>query len=117
MPVAPRRRHSKAEIAAKIVQADDLAAQGMLQREIADLLGVSAMTLHRWRKVRPEPAGPEEIARFEQEFATGQSVADLKLENSRLRRLVVDLLLEKVGLEERNRGNDPPRAPRGRRSR
>jgi transposase-like protein len=58
-----KKKHSKAEIAAKLVQADDLATQGMLQREIARTLGVSPMTLHRWRKIRPD-ATPEEVARF-----------------------------------------------------
>jgi putative transposase len=105
MQSTSRRKHSKAEIAAKIAQADDLAAQGMLQREIAPMLGVTAMTLHRWRKARPEPAGPAEIARFEHELAPHKSATELELENSRLRRLVVDLLLEKAELEERARGS------------
>jgi hypothetical protein len=42
-----KRKHSKAEIAAKLAQADNLAVQGKLQTEIADALGVSVMTLHR----------------------------------------------------------------------
>jgi putative transposase len=101
-----KKKHSKAEIAAKLVQADDLATQGMLQREIARTLGVSPMTLHRWRKIRPD-ATPEEVARFEEELGSSQQLAELKLENSRLRRLVTDLLLEKVQLEEAARGHSP----------
>jgi transposase-like protein len=112
MQSTSRRKRSKAEIAAKVAQADDLAAQGMVQREIARVLGVTAMTLHRWRKTRPEPAAPEEIARFEQELAPHKGAAELELENSRLRRLVVDLLLEKVELEERTRGPSSPRPER-----
>jgi transposase-like protein len=46
-----KRKHPKAEIAVKLAQADDLAAQGKLQSEIARALGVSVMTLHRWRKL------------------------------------------------------------------
>jgi putative transposase len=109
-----RKKHSKTEIAAKLVHADDLARQGVLQREIARTLGVSAMTLHRWRKIRPEdatPAAPEEVARFEEELGSRPRLAELELENSRLRRLVTDLLLEKVRLEETARGNSSP--PRG----
>jgi putative transposase len=45
--------HSKVEIAKKLAQANDLATQGKLQGEIARTLGVSVMTLHRWRKALP----------------------------------------------------------------
>jgi transposase len=76
------------EIATKLAQANDLATQGKLQSEIAHTLGVSLMTLHRWRKAPPRPQ-PALVA-----------TAELQLENSRLRRLVTDLLLEKVKLEE-----------------
>jgi transposase len=83
-----RKRHSRVEIATKLAQANDLATQGKLQSEIAHTLGVSVMTLHRWRKAPPRPQ-PALVA-----------TAELQLENSRLRRLVTDLLLEKVKLEE-----------------
>ena len=53
--MAKRKRHSRAEIATKLVQANDLATQGKLQSEIARTLGVSVMTLHRWRKAPPGP--------------------------------------------------------------
>jgi hypothetical protein len=36
-----KRKHSKAEIAAKLAEADDLVTQGKLQSEIARALGVS----------------------------------------------------------------------------
>jgi putative transposase len=101
--MALRRKHSRAEIVAKIVQAGDLAAQGMLQHEIARVLGISTMTLHRWRRAAPA-AKPGEVARFERELAQDEVVAELELENFRLRRLAVDLLLEKIKLEERARG-------------
>ena len=48
--MAKQKRHSKVEIATKLAQADDLARQGKPQSEIARTLGVSVMTLHRWRK-------------------------------------------------------------------
>jgi transcriptional regulator with XRE-family HTH domain len=100
MQAVTRRKHSRAEIAAKIVQADDLTAQGMPQRKIAQVLGVSAMTLHRWRKARFEPI-PSEVAQFGHEFDPVRSIAELELENIRLRRLVVDLLLENITIEEK----------------
>ena len=46
----PKRGHSKSEVAANLAKADELASQGKLQSEIARTLGVSVMTLHRWRK-------------------------------------------------------------------
>jgi putative transposase len=90
-----KRKHPKAEIAAKLAQADDLAAQGKLQSEIARALGVSVMTLHRWRKLQ---SGSNGSSRIDQTPQT--QIAELQLENSRLRRLVTDLLLEKMRIEE-----------------
>ena len=87
--MAKRKRHSRVEIATKLAQANELATQGKLQSEIAHTLGVSVMTLHRWRKAPPPRPQPALVA-----------TAELQLENSRLRRLVTDLLLEKVKLEE-----------------
>jgi putative transposase len=94
-----KRKHPKAEITALLVQADDLARQGRLQSEIARTLGVSVMTLHRWRKAVPKPGhATSGASRSDQTRQT--RIAELQLENSRLRRLVTDLLLEKIALEE-----------------
>jgi putative transposase len=54
--MAKKKRHSRVEIATKLAQANDLATQGKLQSEIARTLGVSVMTLHRWRKAPPGPS-------------------------------------------------------------
>jgi putative transposase len=90
--MAKKKRHSRMEIARKLAQANDLATQGKLQSEIARTLGVSVMTLHRWRTHK---ANQPDRTRGE-----GDQIAELELENSRLRRLVTDLLLEKIKLEE-----------------
>jgi putative transposase len=106
-----RKQHSIAEIEAKLAEANDLATQGIVQSEIASTLGVSVMTLHRWRKAwaKPAPADSiDETVYFEQELGRNQRIADLQLENSRLRRLVTDLLLEKMKLEEANQGAKLP---------
>ena len=58
-----------------------------------------------------------EIAGFEEELGSGQRIAELELENSRLRRFVTDLLLEKVELGERAGSNDPRRHARNRKLR
>ena len=88
--MAKRKRHSTVEIATKLAQANELATQGKLQSEIARTLGVSVMTLHRWHKAPPGP----------RTRGAANRITELQLENSRLRRLVTDLLLEKVKLEE-----------------
>lgn len=112
------KRHASGEIAAKLAQANELAAKGKTQREISKALGVSIMTYHRWKKmpsgdadsakdsrrVSPElqlqtssPAGPVDM------------IKRLELENSRLRRLVTDMLLDKLKLEEELRARQEVR--------
>jgi transposase-like protein len=64
--MAKKKRHSRAEIATKLAQANELVTQGKLQSEVARTLGVSVMTLHRWRKVQPayEASQPPSDARL-----------------------------------------------------
>jgi putative transposase len=116
MSTTLRKKHSKPDIAAKLAQADDLARQGVFQRQIARTLGVSVMTLHRWRKIPAEPHAtslvPDEVVQFEEELDARKQLADLERENSRLRRLVTDLLLGRIQFEEAAQDNPPP--PRGR---
>jgi putative transposase len=113
--MAKRKRHSEAEITAKLAEADALAADGRKQDEIARTLGVSVMTFHRWRKAQPyisrsqvaiaptEAASPTPPApRPEPERMS--RIAELQLENTRLRKLVTDLLLEKMRLEDESEG-------------
>jgi putative transposase len=86
-------KHTNTEITAKLAQAGAMEAEGTGQTDIARALGISVMTLHRWRKKAAlgVPQVPTE---------TAARVAELELENSRLRRLITDLLLEKMKLEE-----------------
>jgi transposase-like protein len=86
-------------MATKLAQANELATQGRLQSEIARTLGVSVMTLHRWRKAPPGPQPAHEAPQPGRTRGRGDPIAELQLENSRLRRLVTDLLLEKIKLE------------------
>jgi hypothetical protein len=114
------KKHASDEIAAKLAQANEMAAKGKNQREISKALGVSVMTYHRWKKLR-NPAEFSQSAhggldlRPDLSGARGpDAMRQLELENSRLRRLVTDLLLEKVKLEEeiRSRQNARFRRPR-----
>ena len=109
--VVTRHRHTESEIAAKLATADGMAAQGVLHRDIAKLLGISVMTYHRWRKARGATvrsmsrlAADAERAEIPSDHEELGQIRELKIENSRLRRLVTDLLLEKLELEESLRG-------------
>ena len=115
--MAKKKRHSRVEIATKLAQANDLATQGKLQSQIARTLGVSVMTLHRWRKAPPGPQ-PAFVATHEaggpDRTPGGRDrITELQLENSRLRRLVTDLLLEKIKLEEATQRQNFRRNGRG----
>src|SRR5215813_1253555 len=115
--MAKKKKHSRVEIASKLTRAHDLATQGKLQSEIARTLGVSVMTLHRWRKARPTLVATHEASQPDQTPGGGNRIAELQLENSRLRRLVTDLLLEKIKLEEAAQNQKSPRGRPGRLSR
>ena len=94
--MARQKRHSKVEIATKLAQANDLASQGKVQSEIARTLGVSVMTLHRWRKAPPTPQPTHEADQPNRTRSGDDRIAELQFENSRLRRLVTDLLLRRL---------------------
>ncbi len=93
--MARSKRYTDAEISAKLAQAEQLAGEGRSQSAIAHALGISVMTFHRWRKTHGRGAAsaraaPEHLAR----------ITELERENMHLRKMVTDLLLEKVQLEE-----------------
>jgi len=106
--MANKKRHTEAEISAKLEEAQALVAQGKRQRDVARALGISVMTFHRWRKAQherlqglpAETAPAVDSSQYDSHPDRRQRIAELQLENSRLRRLVTDLLLEKIKLEE-----------------
>jgi putative transposase len=112
--MARKKRYGAAEIEAKLQEVEALSAKGQTQAEISKALGISVMTIHRWRKMRqqakPQQARPQQvkatpdaptISRREGEPASSSSrISELELENARLRKLVTDLLLEKMRLED-----------------
>src|SRR5262245_10725965 len=111
------RRHSRAEISTKLKQAGMLAAAGKVQSEIAKALGISVMTLHRWRKFYPARAARPSAASAAGHDRRGgrrqtDIVAALQMENRYLRQIVADLVLEKNRLEEAAQPQGPQR-PRG----
>jgi putative transposase len=107
--MAGRKRHGAAEIAGKLLEADALAAKGQTQAELAKALGVSVMTIHRWRKMREQDHPRSRANGALDQPVVGKTnsddgrlslIAQLQLENAQLRKLVTDLLLEKIRSED-----------------
>ncbi|WP_342723031.1 helix-turn-helix domain-containing protein [Bradyrhizobium sp. B097] len=117
------RRHSTDEISSKVKQAEELMARGQSQAQACKVLGVSVMTFHRWRKQEaarghhPNGTVTELTARADDRDGiphVHNRIDELRLENERLRRIVTDLLLEKMKIEEKlalrsSGGNGLPR--------
>jgi hypothetical protein len=115
------KRHASEEISAKLAHANELAAKGKTQREISKALGVSIMTYHRWKKMLNTGDGVDEIKGRGETAGQGYPAGDassteiikrLELENSQLRRLVTDMLLDKLKLEEELRARQETRLRR-----
>jgi hypothetical protein len=104
------KKHSREEILSKLARADELARTGNSQVHVCKALGVSVMTLHRWRKLtllKTESDISRNSADNSKLFTSSLALdemryvlEELKLENQRLRKIVTDLLLEKTRLEE-----------------
>jgi len=90
----PRKRYKPEEIIAKLRQVDVLVSQGATMADAIRQIGVSEVTFYRWRQ---EFSGlkADQVKRLK----------ELELENSRLRKAVSDLTLDKLILTEAARGN------------
>ena len=90
----PKKRHSPEEIVGKLRQVDVMTSQGRALGEAIRSIGVAETTYHRWRN---EFGGLklDQVRRLK----------ELEVENSRLRRAVSDLTLDKQILAEALRGN------------
>ena len=90
----PRKKHTPEEIVAKLRQVDVLVSQGVAPAEAVRQIGVTEVTYYRWRQ---EYGGLklDQVKRLK----------ELELENSRLRKAVSDLTLDKLILKEAARGN------------
>jgi len=90
----PRRRHKPEEIVAKLRQVEVLTAQGTPVAEAIRSIGVTEVTYYRWRSEYGGLKG-NQVKRLK----------ELEAENTRLRRAVSDLTLEKLILKEAASGN------------
>ena len=89
-----KKGYTAEQIIGKLRQAEILLNQGATVAEVCRKIEVTDVTFYRWRK---EYGG----MRVDQ----ARRLKDLELENSRLKRLVADLSLDKVILKEAARGN------------
>jgi putative transposase len=87
--VMAKKRYKPEEIVAKLRQVDVLVSQGQNMMDAIRQIGASEVTYYRWRQ---EFGGlkTEQVKRLK----------DLELENSRLRKAVSDLTLDKLILQE-----------------
>ena len=89
-----KKRHSAEQIINKLRQAEVELAKGVKIPQVCRKLAVTEQTYYRWRKeyggVRTDQA---------------KRLKELEKENSRLKKLVAELSLDKQMLEEISRGN------------
>ena len=90
----PKKRYTPEEIVAKLRQVDVLVSQGQNIADAIRQIGVSEVTYYRWRQ---EYGGlkTDQVKRLK----------ELEQENTRLRRAISDLTLDKLILQEAARGN------------
>ncbi len=89
-----RKRHTAEEIVAKLRQVDVLSGQGRPIVDAIRAIGVTEVTYYRWRNEYGGLKG-DQVKRLK----------ELEAENTRLRRAVSDLTLDKQILREAAKGN------------
>jgi putative transposase len=89
-----RKRHTAEEIVAKLRQVDVLMAQGKPVGDAVRAIGVTEVTYYRWRNEYGGLKG-DQVKRLK----------ELETENSRLRKAISDLTLDKQILREAAKGN------------
>ena len=89
-----RRRYKPEEIISKLREAEILLGQGMKVPEVVRELDIHEVTYYRWRK----EYGGMRVNQMKR-------LKELEQENTRLRRAVSDLTLDKMILQEAGKGN------------
>jgi putative transposase len=85
----PRKRYTPEEIIHKLREAEVLLSQDQTVQQAVRQLGIAEQTYYRWRR---EYGGMDK--------SQARRLKDLERENTRLKRLVADLALDKSILEE-----------------
>ena len=89
-----RKKHTAEEIIGKLREAEVSLASGRTVAEVCRGLGITEQTYYRWRR---------EFGGLKMDQA--RRMKELERENSRLRKAVADLTLDKLILAEAARGN------------
>lgn len=89
-----RKRYSTEQIIHMLRQAEIKLATGQVTGEVVRELGISEQSYYRWRKLY----GGMQISQ-------AKKLKDLERENTRLKKLVADLSVDKDILEEALKGN------------
>ena len=88
-----RKRHSPEQIIRKLREADKLLSEGRTIAEVCQQLEVAEATFHRWRNQYGGMKGRD-----------AKRLKGLETENTRLKKLVAELTLDKQILEETLKG-------------
>ena len=88
------KRLTSEEIVARLRQVEVLSSQGKTVAEAVRAIGVTEVTYYRWRNEYGGLKG-DQVKRLK----------ELEAENTRLRRAISDLTLDKLILQEAARGN------------
>jgi putative transposase len=83
------KRHTAEEIIPKLRQAETDLGQGLTIGQVCQKLGISEQTFHRWRNQYGGMKADE-----------AKRLKELEAENTRLKRLVAELALDKHMLQE-----------------
>lgn len=89
-----KKRHSAEQIIRKLREADGMLAAGKTIGQVCQALEISEQTFHRWRNQYGGMKAEE-----------AKRLKELEIENSRLKKMVAELSLDKEILEEALRGN------------
>ena len=89
-----RKRYSPEQIISMLREAEVKISQGLAVGEVSRQLGIAEQTYYRWRK---EYGGLK--------TTQARKMKDLEKENTRLKKAVADLTLDKLILQEALEGN------------
>ena len=90
-----RKRHSPDQIIRKLREADAMLSQGQLIAQVCQALEISEQTFHRWRNQYGGMKADE-----------AKRLKELEMENTRLKKIVANLSLDKLTLQEVLKGKD-----------
>jgi len=90
-----RKRHSPDQILRKLREADAMLSQGQHIAQVCQALEISEQTFHRWRNQYGGMKADE-----------AKRLKELEIENTRLKKIVANLELDKLIIQEVLKGKD-----------